>query len=73
MSSHTTDSVRFRAILRFSPKPPTISPYTLAEIGQEYEVDPQIDLVPVCPNCHAIIHSESPPLPVDAVRKLLLR
>ena len=45
----------------------------LAEIGEEYEVDPKTDLVPVCPNCHAIIHSESPPLSIDAVRKLLHR
>lgn len=45
----------------------------LAEIGEEYSVDPKTDLVPVCPNCHAIIHSESPPLSIDAVRKLLHR
>jgi predicted HNH restriction endonuclease len=28
----------------------------LAEIGEEYEVDPIEDLRPVCPNCHAMIH-----------------
>jgi hypothetical protein len=43
----------------------------LAEIGREYVVDPQTDLVPVCPNCHAVVHSESPPLSIDGVRKLL--
>ena len=43
----------------------------LADIGEEYVVDPKTDLVPVCPNCHAIIHSESPPLSLGAVRKLL--
>lgn len=31
----------------------------LAEIDDEYEVDPVEDLVPVCPNCHMIIHSKS--------------
>jgi len=31
----------------------------LAEIDDEYEVDPEEDLVPVCPNCHMIIHSKS--------------
>lgn len=31
----------------------------LADIDDEYEVDPQEDLVPVCPNCHMIIHSKS--------------
>ncbi len=43
----------------------------LAEIGEEYKVDPRTDLVPICPNCHAVIHSESPPLTIATVRKLL--
>lgn len=29
----------------------------LNEIGHNYEVDPIHDLLPVCPNCHAVIHS----------------
>jgi hypothetical protein len=28
----------------------------LAEVGEQYEVDPISDLRPVCANCHAIIH-----------------
>ncbi len=24
--------------------------------GGEYEIDPVLDLVPVCPNCHAVMH-----------------
>lgn len=28
----------------------------IADIGQEYEVDPIKDLRPVCPNCHAMLH-----------------
>jgi len=28
----------------------------LCEIGQSYVVDPIRDLLPVCPNCHAVIH-----------------
>lgn len=28
----------------------------LSEIGKEYKVDPVVDLRPVCPNCHAMIH-----------------
>ncbi len=43
----------------------------LADIGEGYEVDPRTDLVPVCPNCHAVIHSTNPPLSISAVRKLL--
>ncbi|QTC41488.1 EVE domain-containing protein [Bacillus sp. V3] len=28
----------------------------LKEIGEEYEVNPTQDLIPVCPNCHAMLH-----------------
>lgn len=43
----------------------------IADIGQSYAVDPINDLVPVCPNCHAIIHLNNPPLSVADVRELL--
>jgi len=43
----------------------------IADIGQSYAVDPINDLVPVCPNCHAIIHLNNPPLTVSAVQDLL--
>lgn len=33
----------------------------LAEINGEYQVDPIRDLRPVCPTCHAVIHSQTPP------------
>lgn len=29
------------------------------EIGNEYQVDPIKDLIPICPNCHMILHSKS--------------
>lgn len=31
----------------------------ISEIGEKYVVDPVRDLIPVCPNCHAAIHSKS--------------
>ena len=31
----------------------------LNQIGESYVVDPIKDLIPVCPNCHAAIHSKS--------------
>jgi 5-methylcytosine-specific restriction protein A len=45
----------------------------LAEIDDEYEVDPVNDLRPVCPNCHAIIHKHKgrPPYPIEEVRGFL--
>ena len=30
----------------------------ISEIGEDYLVDPVRDLVPVCPNCHRMLHSK---------------
>jgi 5-methylcytosine-specific restriction protein A len=43
----------------------------LAEITEEYEVDPITDLRPVCPNCHAVIHIGGVVRTIEDVRKLL--
>lgn len=45
----------------------------LAEVGAEYTVDPVADLRPVCPNCHAVLHSRTPAYSVEEVRRLLQR
>lgn len=49
----------------------------LAEIKSEYVVDPIKDLLPVCPNCHAVVHSRNPAYQVgeiqDAIQASLLR
>jgi predicted HNH restriction endonuclease len=38
----------------------------------ERTVDPQKDLVPVCPNCHAMLHRQSPvPYTIDELRLVL--
>ena len=42
----------------------------LAEIGEKYIVDPITDLVPICPNCHAMIHRKSPVLTINEMRKI---
>ena len=34
-----------------------------------YEVNPATDLVPLCANCHAMVHRENPPLKPEALRK----
>ncbi|MBU1691784.1 MAG: HNH endonuclease [Gammaproteobacteria bacterium] len=43
----------------------------LAEIRREYELDPIRDLIPVCPNCHAIIHLTQPTMSVEELRSCL--
>lgn len=44
----------------------------LSEVRKEYTLDPLKDLVPVCPNCHAMIHKTEPPLTVAALKKQML-
>ncbi|MBD9402285.1 HNH endonuclease [Comamonas sp. CMM02] len=44
----------------------------LASIGQEYQLNPEEDLRPVCPNCHAMLHrSAAQPMTIDALKKVL--
>lgn len=45
----------------------------LSSIGGEYVVDPIEDLVPVCPNCHAMLHTHKPALTIDELRDILHR
>lgn len=36
----------------------------------EHEVDPIKDLIPLCPNCHAMAHQRSPAIPIEELMKL---
>ena len=36
--------------------------------GQAYEVDPVKDLIPVCPNCHAMLHKRIPPFSIEELK-----
>lgn len=40
----------------------------ISEIGKNYVVDPVNDLVPVCPNCHMMLHSK--PMGVYTIEEL---
>ena len=43
----------------------------LAKIGKEYIVNPEKDLIPVCPNCHAMLHKRSPSFSVDEMKEIV--
>jgi 5-methylcytosine-specific restriction protein A len=43
----------------------------LALIGREYVVDPVRHLRPVCPNCHAMLHMEDPPMTIEKLRSIV--
>ena len=36
-----------------------------------YKVNPKIDLIPLCPNCHSMIHRQTPPMGVEELRNLI--
>ena len=38
-----------------------------------YRVDPTKDLVPVCQNCHAMLHTSNPPLGVEELKMLIAK
>ena len=43
----------------------------LSETQGQYTVDPVRDLVPVCPNCHAMLHQRKPPFSIDELSSML--
>lgn len=43
----------------------------LSEIGEAYEVNPVMDLRPVCPNCHSVIHMGNSCRSIEEVRALI--
>lgn len=43
---------------------------SLSSITKKYKVDPLTDLIPVCPNCHCMLHKKIPAYTVDELKKL---
>ncbi len=44
----------------------------VATIRKEYNIDPIKDLRPVCPNCHAMLHKQSPPLTIGELKSKMI-
>lgn len=42
----------------------------LSLMGGPYRIDPLSDLIPLCPNCHNVVHRETPPLSIERLRVL---
>ena len=40
----------------------------VSEYGEERLIDPLEELVPVCPNCHAMLHRRKPPYSIDELK-----
>lgn len=43
----------------------------IASIGNEYSVDPIKDLIPVCPNCHSMLHKKKPAYMVSELKEMI--
>lgn len=43
----------------------------ISEIGEEYMVDPIVDLIPVCPNCHAMLHQRKPSFSIEELSTII--
>jgi hypothetical protein len=45
----------------------------ISQLGEDYHIDPISEMVPVCPNCHAMLHRTNPPLPIRQLQKIYNR
>lgn len=43
----------------------------VSEMGDNYTIDIDRDLVPVCSNCHSMIHRKKPPLTVEELKAMI--
>jgi len=45
----------------------------VSQLGEGYVINPAEDLVPVCPNCHAMLHRQDPPLTPAQLKEIIVR
>lgn len=46
-----------------------LTPVSMAK--SPHRIDPKKDLMPVCPNCHAMLHRQNPPLTIAELKQLI--
>ncbi|WAG17429.1 HNH endonuclease [Aeromonas hydrophila] len=44
----------------------------LSQIGHSYKLDPVSDLLPLCPNCHAMVHRKTPAMHPQELKLLII-
>tara|TARA_B100000989_G_scaffold105268_1_gene77132 strand:- start:848 stop:1585 length:738 start_codon:yes stop_codon:yes gene_type:complete len=45
----------------------------IASVGNKYSVDPINDLIPVCPNCHAMLHKNTPAHSIQKLKTIIIK
>lgn len=43
----------------------------VSEVGPGYIINPESDLVPLCPDCHSVAHRRSPPYSIEELQSML--
>jgi 5-methylcytosine-specific restriction enzyme A len=43
----------------------------VSKVGADYVINPIKDLIPVCPNCHAMLHKVDPPFTIEKLKAML--
>jgi len=43
----------------------------ISQIKKEYEIDYKKDLIPVCPNCHAMLHKKKPAFTIEELKEII--
>ena len=43
----------------------------ISSIKKEYRIDPVKDLIPVCPNCHSMLHKKNPAYSISELKNLM--
>lgn len=43
----------------------------ISTIGNEYSVNPLTDLIPVCPNCHSMLHKRKPAYSISELKAMI--
>jgi len=45
----------------------------ISTIAENYKINPIKDLIPVCPNCHAMLHKRKPAYSIEDIKNCLIR
>jgi len=45
----------------------------VSKMGGEYRINPTKDLIPVCPNCHAMLHRKDPPYTPSELKEIVIK
>ena len=40
-------------------------------LQKEYILNPKTDLIPLCPNCHAMVHKRKPAYSIEELKKFM--